>query len=127
MESERYNKFKSFDSETQLDIYLYAMCCVEPSDLSILNYISRNGVDILPQITDRIGSEENPRDKMNLIRLVLAIDEGCSCVSNNVSIMSELRRAAPTPLDNDTEVIRLYKESYRRLLEDLESKTVPQM
>lgn len=122
--AERLKRFESLSVDTQIDVYLLAMCCVEPSDLSILSLLENNGPVKIPRILERIKSGTNDRDKMNLIRALVRIDDSCNCVRSDRSIMKVLRATQAQIVDEDDDVTKLYKTSYQEYLNELSKRSM---
>jgi hypothetical protein len=87
---ERAATFESFPVEEQIDIYLFAACCVEPSDLSFSSHLARNGRSKIRSIAERLNTASDQRDKTNLIRVLAEINDDCDCVSQDSHIMDIL-------------------------------------
>lgn len=118
----RRNKFDSFDLDTQINVYLFAQCCVEPSDATILTLLERDGKAKVARIVERIQVSNSGRDKTNLMRLLVRIDIDCKCVSNDSAVVRLLQASRSEIHETDDEVIRLYKTSFNNYLSQLEER-----
>lgn len=78
----RAARLRTYNIDAQLDAYLFAMCCVEPSDAAFLRYMEDNGESKIQQIATKIAVTKDWGDKTNLMRLLERIDWKCECVAN---------------------------------------------
>lgn len=123
-EIERERKFDSFSPETQIDVYIVAMCCVEPSDGEVGRYLLNNGPDVISHITRRIQSETLEGNKKILIRLLVDANHDCNgCVTKDLEVMKTLRNSISPDDTNDNDVIRSEKNTYKRWLQEIEDYT----
>lgn len=125
--AERKAMFNSYSIEKQIDIYLFAMCCVEPSDVEFETYLIVDGESKLPHLTERIKLLKDSRDKGNLIGAIYEIEKDCNCVANNPSIMRILKENESQPTPNDNEGDKGWKKQYSWYLFELQQKNDPKI
>lgn len=125
--TERKARFNSYSIEKQIDIYLFAMCCVEPSDVEFESYLIVDGESKLPHLTERIKLLKDSRDKGNLIGAIYEIDRDCNCVANNPNIMRVLKENESQRTPNDDEGDKGWKKQYSWYLFELQRKSDPKI
>ena len=120
-QNERLNKFSSFPVEKQIDVYLFAMCCVEPSDTVFEEYLILNGKNKIEKIVGRLDKTKDLRDKTNLIRALASINKNCKCLSNNSYVLDILSRneSKIDEINNDND--KLWKELYSSYLNEIKA------
>ncbi len=123
-EVRRKDALETLKLDTQLDVYLFAQCCVEPSDATILMLLQKDGSAKVARIVERIQESNSESDRSNLIRLLLYIDDDCKCVASNGIIMRSLRASQVKITDDDNEVTQLHKSSFVNYLRKLEDRAV---
>lgn len=123
-EPERQRRFSALSVNKQIDAYLLAMCCVEPSDTSFLYLLSAIGSEKVLSIHDRIRQSRSSGDKVNLIRALVLIDDECRCVSRDERILESLD--ASMILDDGAETTAIDAKAYRDYLNELSTRNLEQ-
>jgi hypothetical protein len=121
-ESERIRVFNEYAVERQIDIYLFARCCVQPSDPYFMDYIVFNGKTKINKITEVLKIKKRPMDRSHLMDVLNEIDRDCLCVGSDVETMKSLKLSSQVIELNDDKWDKEYRELIVFFLNEIEKR-----
>jgi hypothetical protein len=105
-----FEKFQSYSTEAQLDIYLYARCYTFTGAGSIEKYLRTDFENKLPYIARKIRTSENARDKVELFDLFNY--EDIDLLKKHPEIVQVIYDAQPQISESDDANTKSWKELY---------------
>jgi hypothetical protein len=110
-------QFSKYSVETQIDVYLFSLCCVEGSNHGYIRLLANNGETKIPQIVQGLDRADDLRVKYYLIDALYLIDYHCSsCVRENKEVLNILLKNKRRVYQTDDDITKNYKELYNDVL-----------
>ena len=120
-ENEILDKFSKYPIDKQIDIYLFAECCVEGGG-TFIRYLGFNGKEKIPSIVKRIDESDNPITKTKLLNALEFIDLNCECLVDSPGTLNILEKNEMRIDESDSQGIKTFKELYSTYLQRIKSR-----
>lgn len=110
------------DVDSKIDVYLYAMCCVHPSDTQPIDWLQNDGCNAVRQIGDRIISTDSITLKSYLLRAMVSVDEKLNCSIEVKPLLPNIRASIGAIPREQHDASRIAFEACKSDVERLDAK-----